>query len=106
MTEQKADIENPVEDQDDMDEGMFEIVDFVEDAVEQIWYKYDVDKNEHLDEAETRRFINDTLTQMKDFRTLEKEEFSIIFNKFDLDRNGIITRKEMTGFILSLAGFC
>jgi Ca2+-binding EF-hand superfamily protein len=43
---------------------------------------------------------------MKDFRTLEKEEFSIIFNKFDLDRNGKITKKEMTGFILSLAGFC
>ena len=26
---------------DEMDEGMFEIVDFVENAVDQIWHKYD-----------------------------------------------------------------
>jgi Ca2+-binding EF-hand superfamily protein len=43
---------------------------------------------------------------MKDFRTLEVDEFKIIFDKFDLDKNGKITKKEMTGFILSLAGFC
>ena len=58
----KNDEENPVDaDEDDMDEGMFEIVDFVESAVEQIWGKYDKDDNGHLDEDETRNFINDTL---------------------------------------------
>ena len=91
---------------DEMDEGMFEIVDFVENAVDQIWGKYDTDNSGQLDEAETRKFINATLVQMKDFRTLEEDEFHTIFTKFDLDGNGVITKKEMTGFILSLAGFC
>jgi hypothetical protein len=48
-----------------MDEGMCEIVDFVEAAVGQIWSKYDKDDggkgNGYLDQEETRTFINDTL---------------------------------------------
>ena len=73
--------------EDEMDEGMFEIVDFVESAVNQIWDKYDTDNSGWLDENETRKFINATLVQMKDFRTLEQEEFHTIFAKFDLDGN-------------------
>ena len=49
MAENKEiDLENPDlvdEDEDDIDGGMTEIVDFVDDAVKQIWNKYDRDNN-------------------------------------------------------------
>jgi Ca2+-binding EF-hand superfamily protein len=88
-----------------LDEAMYEIVDSIHNDVNLIWNDWDKDNNGYLDQKETMAFINHTLVKMKDMRVLEQEEFDIIFKKFDVDDNQKITREEMTGFILSLAGF-
>ena len=92
---------------------MYEIFDYIESAVNQIWDKYDVDGTGWLNDKQTMELINETLVAMKDSRQLTEKEFmgdgpddKGIFGTFDLDGNNKITKKEMTGFILSLTGFC
>ena len=87
-----------------------------EDFMSEYWDKYDVNKDGKLDKYEFKTFITDiymdVLTQQNGGIAVDKtmlqtkidSEFEQIFNDFDSDRNGFITKDEMYYFVLELLG--
>lgn len=87
-----------------------------EDFMSEYWDKYDVNKDGKLDKSEFKTFITDiymdVLTQQNGGIAVDKtllqtkidSEFEQIFNEFDSDRNGFITKDEMYYFVLELLG--
>ena len=87
-----------------------------EDFMSEYWDKYDVNKDGKLDKSEFKTFITDiymdVLTQQNGGIAVDKtmlqtkidSEFEQIFNDFDSDRNGFITKDEMYYFVLELLG--
>ena len=87
-----------------------------EDFMSEYWDKYDVNKDGKLDKSEFKTFITDiymdVLSQQNGGIAVDKtmlqtkidSEFEQIFNDFDSDRNGFITKDEMYYFVLELLG--
>ena len=73
-------------------------------CVEEIWNKYDVDNSGALDKEETKKFVQDTLSDMQDGAGFNDEDFDQCFREFDKDNSGTIERGEMVQFIKSVAG--
>lgn len=81
-----------------------EIDNVISKAVDEIWNKYDEDRNDSLDEHETKRFVQETLADMANGEGFKDDDFDECFREFDKDGNGIIERNEMVQFIKKVAG--
>lgn len=73
--------------------------------MEDIWDDYDSDKNGHLDRAEFKTYLNDTLDDVAGGSKLEDDEFNKIYDEFDVDQNGTISKDEMFEVVLHIFGF-
>ena len=73
-------------------------------CVDEIWSKYDDDGNGYLDKEETKKFVQDTLSDMADGAGFNDEDFDTCFKEFDKDGSGTIEKGEMVQFIKSVAG--
>lgn len=68
-------------------------------TVDQIWDKYDLDRNGTLDITEARLFIKDTLGALKKKNQKIENFVSSVFVQIDKNRSGSITKYEMTLFL-------
>ena len=71
-------------------------------CIEQIWVKYDEDKNGILGKEEARKFILDILGEFFDSEAsamLEGDGFEKVFKKLDKDNSGKVNKDEMLEFI-------
>ena len=66
-------------------------------CVEDIWDKFDHDKNGTLDFIECRKLVNFILG--RNARKFSDEEFKMIFKEFDKDGDETISRTEMAYFL-------
>jgi len=73
-------------------------------CVDDIWKEYDADNSGTLDKDETKKFVQQTLSEMSDSGTFNDEEFNQCFEEFDKDGNGTIEKDEMAQFIKRVAG--
>lgn len=68
------------------------------ETVNNIWYKYDIDRNGTLDKRETFRFINDFLgTRGSPPATLS--QFNRFFEETDINGDNSISKNEMAKFV-------
>tara|TARA_B110000285_G_C14591052_1_gene366444 strand:- start:64 stop:393 length:330 start_codon:yes stop_codon:yes gene_type:complete len=66
--------------------------------IENIWDKFDVDKNGELDRVETKAFLKQTMEDLmfddrsgKEFH-ISENEYMKVFNNFDVDMSGTIDK--------------
>ena len=75
-------------------------------CVDAIWDKYDTDLNGSLDKEETKRFVQDTISDVADTtQVFNDRDFDQCFAEFDVDGSGTIEKDEMADFIKQVAGF-
>jgi Ca2+-binding EF-hand superfamily protein len=67
--------------------------------IEEIWEKYDTDKNGTLNKSEARVFVKEYLLKLGEADRLPEEQFNSIFAQLDEDANGKITPDEMKDYI-------
>ena len=72
-----------------------EIDSVIAKCVDEIWEKYDNDNSGALDKDETKRFVQDTLTDMADGAGFSDTDFDQCFSEFDKDNSGTIEKNEM-----------
>lgn len=71
----------------------------IADVLEEIWAKYDTDKNGTLNKSEARVFVKEYLLKLGEADRLPPGQFNAIFKDLDEDGNGKITPAEMREFI-------
>ena len=76
----------------------------IDKCVDDIWDKYDTDRSGALDRDETRKFVQETLSEMKQGGEFTDEDFEACFSEFDKDKSGTIEKSEMAIFIKKVAG--
>ena len=81
-----------------------EIDQVIAKCVDEIWAKYDVDNSGALDKEETKKFVQDTLSDMQDGAAFSDDDFDKCFQEFDNDNSGTIEKGEMVTFIKKVAG--
>ena len=64
-------------------------------TVEQIWAKYDKDRNGTLSKAECRNYVQDMLALNGENPKISDEEYNALFAEYDKDANGAISKDEM-----------
>ena len=64
-------------------------------TVEQIWAKYDKDRNGSLSKAECRNYVQDMLALNGENPKISDEEYNALFAEYDKDANGAISKDEM-----------
>lgn len=74
------------------------IKDEVEDIIQMIFEKYDTNKSGALERRETYQLLNDVLVKQGRNKT-SISYFNQIFNQFDLNNDGVLSRGEMTRFV-------
>ena len=67
--------------------------------LDEIWAKYDTDKNGTLNKSEARVFVKEYLLKLGEADRLPPGQFNAIFKDLDEDGNGKITPAEMKDFI-------
>ena len=75
-------------------------------CVEDIWAEYDKDNSGALDKEETKKFVDNTLSEMQDNddNGVNDTDFDVCFKEFDKDGSGTIEKEEMAAFIKKVAG--
>ena len=68
-------------------------------VLDEIWAKYDTDKNGTLNKSEARVFVKEYLLKLGEADRLPPGQFNAIFKDLDEDGNGKITPAEMKDFI-------
>ena len=68
-------------------------------AVQQIWNEYDADNNGWLDKNEMRLFVIDILYNQKLGKQYNEPDFEKVFQQFDTDGDGRISKIEMLNFL-------
>ena len=81
-----------------------EIDQVIQKCVDEIWTKYDQDNSGALDKEETKKFVQDTLSDMADGAGFNDDDFDQCFREFDQDGSGTIEKGEMVRFIKQVAG--
>lgn len=71
-------------------------------AVDALWEKYDTDKSGQLDKEETKRFLQDVLTDIPPPNQYDESKFEATFRGMDKDFNGKISKREMTFCMVSM----
>ena len=51
----------------------------IQGVIDQIWYRYDVDRNGALDKIETIKFVKDTLGNLGGGEEFSDEAFDLVF---------------------------
>ena len=67
--------------------------------LEEVWAKHDVDKNNMLDKDEAKNFIAEIKKLLIDQRkanNYDPSKFNLNFDKFDEDKNGFLSKAEMS----------
>ncbi|EQC28756.1 hypothetical protein SDRG_13440 [Saprolegnia diclina VS20] len=78
----------------------------IDQCVDTIWSAYDRDDSGYLDKIETRKFVNTLIAEYeKDGDVVPPVNFEECFTAFDVDGNGLLSRKEMRIFVEQLMGF-
>jgi len=76
------------------------------DIIDQIWKKYDLDKSATLDKEKIKKVVNDTYEKYAFGFDLSDEAFDKtfdeVFETYDKDKSGIVERKWMFDFIKEL----
>ena len=65
--------------------------------LDEIWAKYDTDKNGTLNKSEARVFVKEYLLKLGEADRLPPGQFNAIFKDLDEDGNGKITPARLTG---------
>ena len=74
--------------------------------MEDIWDDYDSDGNGQLDRVEFKTYLNDTLEDVASGgSTLTDDEFNKLYDEFDTDQNGTISKDEMFELVLHIFGY-
>lgn len=73
--------------------------------VNEIWYKYDKDRNNYLDRNETNILVKDMMKMIDESVELTPLQFDYVFKTFDKNGNGMISKSEMAAFFKMLAGY-
>ena len=73
-------------------------------CVDDIWAEYDKDNSGSLDKDETKKFVQNTLSEMNDSGEFSEADFEACFKEFDKDGSGTIEKDEMAIFIKKVAG--
>ena len=81
-----------------------EIDQVIQKCVDEIWTKYDDDNSGALDKEETKKFVQDTLSDMSDGAGFNDGDFDQCFAEFDKDGSGTIEKSEMVQFIKQVSG--
>jgi Ca2+-binding EF-hand superfamily protein len=72
-----------------------EAEDKIDIGLEDVFKTYDRDCSHFLDRKETRKFIKDMLLEIGLDETIDDEEFEEIYNKFDLNHDGVLQKSEL-----------
>ena len=83
---------------------MADIDDVINKCVDDIWKDYGKKGSDSLNKDETRKFVMETLSTMKDDEAFTEADFEACFKEFDLDNSGTIEKKEMVTFIKKVSG--
>jgi Ca2+-binding EF-hand superfamily protein len=83
---------------------MSDIDDVIKKCVDDIWKDYGKKGSDSLSKDETRKFVMETLTSMKDDEGFTEADFEACFKEFDLDGSGTIEKEEMVTFIKKVSG--
>ena len=75
----------------------------IENAVEEIWQRFDVDNSGFLDREESEKMFRQILTEFGESIDFTDADFRVAFKEFDKNRNGRIARDEMKLFIIKMA---
>ena len=71
--------------------------------IDNIWHKYDDDKNGALDREETRKFLQETFGNLGQAEQLgelgDEDYFDSIFAALDADGSGTVDKAEMAEFV-------
>lgn len=69
--------------------------------IDEIWDKYDDDKNNLLDKEEAKPFMDEIATIIEEGRekNYDPSQFDELFNQMDEDHNGFLSKGEMAQFI-------
>ena len=73
-------------------------------CVDDIWAEYDKDGSGALDKEETKKFVDNTLSEMDGGADVGENDFDVCFREFDKDGSGTIEKDEMAAFIKKVAG--
>ena len=76
----------------------------IKKCVDDIWLEYDKDGSGALDKEETKKFVDNTLSEMPDGGEVMESDFEVCFKEFDKDGSGTIEKEEMAAFIKKVAG--
>lgn len=70
-------------------------------SIDELWDKYDVDKNNWLDREEAKKFIEAVAGVIDPDRAklYENEKFDTLFDRYDEDQNGYLSKGEAAQFI-------
>ena len=77
------------------------------EAIQNIWDKYDTDGSQELDKPETKRFIIEILKRFNPDKghsgsLISDREFNRLFERFDADASGTISKNEMLRFYAAI----
>ena len=75
----------------------------VENAVEEIWRRFDKDNSGFLDRVESEKMFTQILVEFGEAVDFTDADFRSAFREFERNRNGRIGRDEMKLFIIKMA---
>jgi len=94
-----ADIQEALMGKDDVPDLNIPKEATIANILEEIWAKYDTDKNGTLNKSEAKVFVKEYLLKLGEADRLPPGQFNAIFKDLDEDGNGKITPAEMKVFI-------
>jgi len=83
---------------------MSDIDNVINKCVNDIWKEYGKKGSDSLSKDQTRKFVMETLSDMRDNEAFTEADFEACFKEFDLDGSGTIEKKEMVIFIKKVSG--
>ena len=69
--------------------------------VDELWDKFDVDKNGFLDDVEVKKLVEDLLFKQMGIE-MSHEKFEMAFTILDKDKSGSIQKDELFDFYMKL----
>ncbi len=81
-----------------------EAEDKIDKGLEDLFKTYDKDSSHFLDRKETRRLIKDMFLEIGIEEKITDKEFEEIYNKFDLNHDGVLQKSELKALALAMSG--